>query len=146
MFILHKTGMDESCYHSTHDYSQHSSIQCSITWFVGHTSKDNPMTDPGLVGAVGQAVGDFCSDIFLRALVYLLSFQVNLFGFTDSAIVTGNAIWRKDNRLSCSTDLQRCERSLSAVAFDGSFLLTLDLPKGFRGSLVKSPLRCCCPL
>lgn len=88
MFILHKTGMDESCYHSTHDYSQHSSIQCSITWFVGHTSKDNPMTDPGLVGAVGQAVGDFCSDFFLRALVYLLSFQVNLFGFTDSAIVT----------------------------------------------------------
>lgn len=72
MFILHKTGMDESCYHSTHDYSQHSSIQCSITWFVGHTSKDNPMTDPGLVGAVGQAVGDFCSDFFLTALVYLL--------------------------------------------------------------------------
>lgn len=29
--------------------------------FVGYTSKDNPMTDPGLVGAVGQAVGDFCS-------------------------------------------------------------------------------------
>lgn len=56
--------------------------------FVRHTSKDNPMTDPGLVGAVGQAVGDFCSDFFLRALVYLLSFQVNLFGFTDSAIVT----------------------------------------------------------
>lgn len=74
-----------------------------------------------------------------------LLIKVNLFGFTDSAIVTDT--WTKDNRLSCCfTDLQRCERSLSAVAFDGSILLTLDSPKGFRGSFVKSPLRCCCPL